>query len=647
MSLQWDVQAYDAEGRPSISVTLTATHSTLVFAGSGMELHTPTAVPALRSAPGWGDGAILNKIIVSPRGAILIYSMNGGGNGSKVLTVDALPDGWRLIWNSPTGDAYQLDTPLYGQGELVNQLHPLNAASLHQRPFITWDNGPTGLGNILTPAWVFASGVTLIVSNPDDTLQVGINTSPDEGAPPEWNLWSAAAPANIRPKPVAEVTNPSGALSFTQSGSPLNYRLLVGENAVAAHEQLINLLGKPDRIPPESFLRLPIWTTWAKYKMDISQTTVLQFARDIRAHGFPGGTLEIDDKWTRHYGDSSFDPSRFPDPAGMVRELNALGFNVTTWTMPCFHEDSPNAAEGIERGYFVKDKAGSPYPVLWWQGVGFLLDVSNPDALAWWAGKLRLLKNSVGLAGYKFDAGEANYLPADAVTHARMQRTHYSQRWVHFAATHFPYCEVRSGWFNHREPILFRHWDKFSTWGLDNGLASVITTALALSLSGYPFALPDMIGGNAYGGVDADKELLIRWTQASALMLAIQFSITPWDFDAETVAICKKYADLHVSLAEDRLAAAVEATRSGTPVIRPIWWGDPTNVTAQGIADEYLLGAKYLVAPVVTMGARQRDIYLPNGTWRDYESGKRYEGRTWLRDYPAPLDTLPLFVRVG
>ena len=40
--------------------------------------------------------------------------------------------------------------------------------------------------------------------------------------------------------------------------------------------------------------------------------------------------------------------------------------------------------------------------------------------------------------------------------------------------------------------------DKNSYWGYDNGLKTMIPTALLMSMLGYPFILPDMIGGNGY-----------------------------------------------------------------------------------------------------------------------------------------------------
>lgn len=46
-------------------------------------------------------------------------------------------------------------------------------------------------------------------------------------------------------------------------------------------------------------------------------------------------------------------------------------------------------------------------------------------------------------------------------------------------------------------------------------------------------------------------------------------------------------------------------------------------------------------------GATKRDIYLPEGEWKDGNGNTVYSGPTWVMDYPAALDTLPYFVRVG
>jgi hypothetical protein len=48
---------------------------------------------------------------------------------------------------------------------------------------------------------------------------------------------------------------------------------------------------------------------------------------------------------------------------------------------------------------------------------------------------------------------------------------------------------------------------------------------------------------------------------------------------------------------------------------------------------------------VIEEGKTVRDIYLPAGTWRDGNTGQIYEGKSWIRNYPAPIDVLPYFLK--
>lgn len=97
--------------------------------------------------------------------------------------------------------------------------------------------------------------------------------------------------------------------------------------------------------------------------------------------------------------------------------------------------------------------------------------------------------------------------------------------------------EVRVGHLTQQLPIFVRMIDKDTKWGFDNGLATLLTTMFQMNLNGYPFVLPDMVGGNAYNGDRLTKELLIRWLQANTFMPTIQFSIAPFDFDNEVFLI--------------------------------------------------------------------------------------------------------------
>jgi alpha-D-xyloside xylohydrolase len=66
-----------------------------------------------------------------------------------------------------------------------------------------------------------------------------------------------------------------------------------------------------------------------------------------------------------------------------------------------------------------------------------------------------------------------------------------------------------------------------------------------------------------------------------------------------------------------------------------------------GIADEYMFGPAFLVAPVTQYRARSRKVYLPSGsTWYDFYSGATIRGGQAI-DAAAPYERMPLFVRAG
>lgn len=566
------------------------------------------------------------------------------------LRIDAAADGFRLAWAAPAAvlemeDRFDLAVGQhwFGQGELLHQLWPLELANLPKAPLRTWDNGPSGLGDIQEPFWVTASGAGIYAPELADPI-VGLNAPLPPAAPPPWDLGPTQLPPGLRPRRATPGSG-DGLLTLGAAGESLVYQVLLAATAPDVFRAFIARAGVPGVSPPENHLQLPIWTTWARFKEKIDQALVLEFAREIRDQGYPGGTLEIDAQWQQYIGDTQFDPERFPAPRAMVDTLHDLGFHVTLWTVPFCTPESANFAAGAALGYFARWAGRSePYIGTWWGGRAAVLDVTQDAALAWYGDLLAALQDEVGLDGFKFDAGEACFMPADATTAHTLPPNELSQRYVAYLAGRFPYSEVRTGWRNQTTPTLFRQWDKFCTWGFDNGLTSIISQALTIGLLGYPFVLPDMVGGNGYFGTDADAELMIRWTQANILMPAIQFSLAPWDYGQEAHLICLDYAKFRRVFVAEILELARLAAATGEPIVRPVWWlgGDDD---AFGVADEYLLGNNWLVAPVVTPGAVQRDVYLPAGRWQDYWDQRVHHGPGWLRDYPAPLARLPLFRR--
>jgi len=482
---------------------------------------------------------------------------------------------------------------------------------------------------------------------------------------------------------------------LTLIGDDLHLEVYLTGNLVNAQRKLVEVVGHPKTTPPLSLFGAPVWTTWAEYKDLIDQEKVLEFAAQIVDHGFPYQVLEIDDRWQTMYGDLEFDSERFPDAVEMVTRLHEMGFKVTVWVIPFLHRKSIAGKEAVEKGYAVKQPDGEPYLVRWWQGHAYLMDSTNTDAMAWFGARLKKLQDETGIDGFKFDGGEAMYVPKDAVLNVQGDsRNQYSYAYVDWISKNYSFCEVRTGWMNQQAPILFRLWDLWSTWGRDNGLQAIIPATLLLSMTGYPFTFPDMIGGNGYftfpknkvlnnlitkviipmmeqrkqdnaddedvGVMASDvppmiqrmamfgwptKELMIRWTQLNALMPVMQFSITPWQFGEDCARICREYTELHLEYVPLFEELAKHTASTGEPIIRPVFWLAPNDPRALDCDDEFLIGSDLLVAPVGQKGMRERDIYLPPGMWLDHWSGKVFEGPTVLKKHPAPLEKLPFFHR--
>lgn len=561
----------------------------------------------------------------------------------RVAAVDPSPqvESWEhgVIWRQVNAVSIALeDAHWYGQGALVHQQWPLEKLSQYPAPFLTSDNGATGLLGTLHPFWFTSWGAGVLVES-GDALVTSFN-APTSGEPP-FHSFTDPAPNDQRPR-LAAGCETDGLLRI--EGDNLTLRFFALGNVREVIEAYWSRLAISEPPPPHLIDRA-LWTTWAHFKNDISHEQVVEFAHRIDEYGFPSAMLGIDAKWQEAFGDTHFDPARFPNPQQTIDAIHALGLGVTLWTIPFFNADSEHYQAAIDRGYAIQTLKGGPLIGDWWEGQAVYLDVTNPDALGWHLDNLDALAWRYGLDGFKFDAGEGMFYdrPGSAL-HAPQAPNAANRTYVQAVAPRFPWSDVRSGWRTQDQGVLLRQWDKSTLWGYDNGLASCITQAMTLNLLGYPYSFPDMIGGNEYFGRQATGELMIRWTQAVAPMPVIQFSLAPWRFGDEVARICARYARLHAELGP----RTYRTVQRQVPIVRPVWWLAPQDEDALTCADEYLVGPDLLAAPVITEGADRRDIYLPPGRWRSYwDHDEVHQGSGWLADYPAPLETLPLFERVG
>nr|AHH86058.1 glycoside hydrolase family 31 [Sitophilus oryzae] len=432
----------------------------------------------------------------------------------------------------------------------------------------------------------------------------------------------------------------------------LTYYLTALNNPKEAHLHAVeNYLGKPEGHPNEAMIRQPIWTTWAKYKKYINDSIVRTFAYDILDHGFTG-QIEIDEDWETCFGSRIFKPEQFSNITNVIADLHARNLRVTLWAAPFINPECTDLVkEGEEKGYFVKNTNDSMTTVWWESEDARQIDFTNPQAVTWYTNRLIKVQNESGVDGFKFDAGETDYVAQPGVYNVEDQElvpNVFTQNYIETVSQFGDLIEVRSAFRTTKYPFFLRMIDKDSVWGLDDGLQSLVTTLLQLNMVGYPMVLPDMIGGNGYRA-QPTLELLIRWTQATVFMPAMQFSYLPWDFaendELNATEIVRNMVLLHEKYSPDILSAMERSISDGVPTNPPIWWIDPTDKTALENFDEFLLGENILVAPVMVEGTTSREVYLPNGTWIDGNDNETtYNGPVSLT-YQAPIDVLPYFIK--
>jgi myogenesis-regulating glycosidase len=440
---------------------------------------------------------------------------------------------------------------------------------------------------------------------------------------------------------------PDGLIHVEMPATTLTYDLIVADDVRAIVRAFLKEVGYPKITPPDDYFRLPIYTTWVEHKVPTDQAKVLEFAQAIKKNDLPCGVIEIDDKWEAKYGDMQFDAAKFPDPKKLVDQIHKLGMRVTLWVHPFVNTDSATFAKFRDDPRLLHDGAGNVGIINWWNGNAAIWDFSRADAAREFRAKLDNLRKRYGIDGFKFDGADSEMVPQESRASDGKDPIEYCDNYNRETTAHYQWNETRVGIYSQKLGVVQRLIDKHSIWGPENGLAALIPEMIIVSLRGYPYAMPDMIGGNQYDNDRADKELLIRWAQASALMPLVQFSVGPWHFDDETVRLAREASKLHVRFAPLIIELAKQAPRTGEPILAPLWYHAPKDATTFDINDQFMIGPDLLVAPVVQKGAVARDLYLPAGKWRDLKSGEVLDGGRWLRKHPAPLDVLPVFVRPG
>lgn len=371
--------------------------------------------------------------------------------------------------------------------------------------------------------------------------------------------------------------------------------------------------------PAEELFRRVIYNTWIELLFSQNQKDIMDYANKIVESGMPQGVLMIDDGWAESYGDWRFHSGKFPEAEKMLDELHRKGFQVMLWVCPFVSSDTEAYRDARDRNILIKTRDGETYITKWWNGYSAVLDLSNEDAAEWLELQLaRLMK--AGVDGFKFDGGDSICYTEDMVTIGNTSPDEQSRLWAEFGSR-YSFNEYRATVKAGGMGLLQRLCDKEHSWGKE-GAASLIPDMLLQGITGHPYGCPDMIGGGEYlnfkeasaGGLD--EELFVRHCEIACLMPAIQFSAAPFrilnheNFEAVMESLRLRETFLPVIWEE-----VCRAAETGEPVIRYMVYEFPEEQAAL-VTDQFMLGSRFLIAPVYRKGQKGRKVYLPEGEWK-------------------------------
>ena len=136
-----------------------------------------------------------------------------------------------------------------------------------------------------------------------------------------------------------------------------------------------------------------------------------------------------------------------------------------------------------------------------------------------------------------------------------------------------------------------------------------------------------------------DQELYLRYVQLGCFQPIFRFASTkghyykrePWRWDLKTFTIVKDYCTLRARLVSYLYAEGYKYHKIGTPVVQPLYYKVPEIYDEVLYCNEYYFGSELLVAPItkpkdLIMNRAIEQIYLPEGTWYDFKTGKKYIG---------------------
>ena len=464
---------------------------------------------------------------------------------------------------------------------------------------------------------------------------------------------------------------------YAKSTQKLDYFITAGDTPADIERNYTAAAGRAPRMPEYG---LGYWQCKLRYR---TQEEILAVAREHKRRGLPMDAIVVDFfHWTRQ-GDFKFEPRDWPDPDSMVKELKELGIETVVSVWPTIDEKSENFGEMADKGYLVSADRGNGLHMTW-MGNTVFYDATHPGAQKFVWEKCRENYYKKGIRTFWLDEAEPEYGPYDfdnyryyagtALQCTNIYPLMYTKGFydgLKAEGEEEVLSLVRCAWAGSQKyGVLTWSGDIHSSF---RAMREQLQAGLNMCVAGIPWWTSD-IGGFLGGDISDEKfrELLVRWFQWGAFcpVFRMHGERSPWyereqefidgvrqltsgqdnevwSFGEDNYEIFKKYLFIREKLRSYIRGAMDECSRSGLPVMRPLFFNFNKDKTAWEIEDEYMFGDDILVAPVMEEGARERSVYLPEGAeWTDAYTKQVYKGGQRVT-VPAPIDIIPIFIKNG
>ena len=440
-------------------------------------------------------------------------------------------------------------------------------------------------------------------------------------------------------------------VQFSAEGETIVYDVIYGGTPKAVLDGYTALTGRPALMPAWSF---GLWLS-TSFTTNYDEKTATSFIQGMADRDIPLSVFHFDCFWMKGFNwcDFTWDEETFPDPVGMLKRYHDRGLHLCCWINPYIGQASPLFREGMEHGYLLKKTNGDVWQTdLWQAGMG-ILDVTNPDARAWYCGYLRKILR-MGVDCLKTDFGER--IPVRDIAYYDGKDPLHMHNYYTFLYNKMVFDLLKEE-RGEGEAILFARSATAGSqqfpvhWGGDNSasyvsMAETLRAGLSMSHSGFGFWSHDISGFEQTAPADVYK----RWaafgllSSHSRLHGSSSYRV-PWLFDEESCDVVRKFTRLKCRLMPYLYGAAVEAHEHGTPMMRPMMLEFPDDPACDTLDRQYMMGESLLVAPVFHADSHV-DYYLPDGLWTSLLDGRKVQGGHWQRETHDFL-SLPLMVRPG